>query len=60
MNVTCSRRGVSWCVIPGQEVERLLRICDPGGGLPVEATLEKAVAAVVRGPRSHLRMLPPT
>lgn len=57
VNVTCSRRGVTWCMIPGPEVERLLRICDPGGGLPVEATLEKAVAAVVRGPRSHLRMI---
>ncbi|WP_081809220.1 STAS domain-containing protein [Mycobacterium sp. URHB0044] len=60
VNVTCSRRGVTWCAIPGPEVERLLRICDPGGGLPVEPTLEKAVASVVRGPRSHLRMLPPT
>jgi anti-anti-sigma factor len=60
VNVTCSRRGVSWVVIPGAEVERLLRICDPGGGLPVAATLEKAFAAVVRGPRNHLRMLPRT
>jgi anti-anti-sigma factor len=60
VNVSCSRRGVSWVVIPGAEVERLLRICDPGGGLPVAATLEKAFAAVVRGPRNHLRMLPRT
>jgi anti-anti-sigma factor len=58
INVTCSRRGVTWVAIPGAEVERLLRICDPAGGLPVAATMETAVAAVVRGPRSHLRMLP--
>jgi anti-anti-sigma factor len=60
VNVTCSRRGVTWCMIPGQEVERLLRICDPGGGLPVAETLETAIAAVIRGPRSHLRMIPRT
>jgi anti-anti-sigma factor len=60
VNVACSRRGTSWVVIPGSEVDRLLRICDPGGGLPVANTLETAIAAVVRGPRRHLRMLPRT
>jgi anti-anti-sigma factor len=60
VNVTCSRRGVNWVVIPGREVERLLRICDPGGALPVAGTLESAVAAVVRGPRSHLKLIPRT
>jgi anti-anti-sigma factor len=60
INVTCSGGGVNWVVIPGREVDRLLRICDPGGGLPVATTLETAVAAVVRGPRSHLRMIPHT
>lgn len=60
LNVTCSRREMSWVVIAGREVHRMLRICDPGGALPVAATLEEAVAAVVRGPRNHLRMLPRT
>lgn len=60
VNVSCSRRGTDWVVIPGREVDRLLRICDPGGGLPVANTLETAMAAVVRGPRRHLRMLPRT
>jgi anti-anti-sigma factor len=60
INVTCSGSGVNWVVIPGREVDRLLRICDPGGGLPVATTLETAVASVVRGPRSHLRMIPRT
>jgi anti-anti-sigma factor len=58
VNVACSRRGTNWVVIPGGEVDRLLRICDPGGGLPVAKSLETAIAAVVRGPRRHLRMLP--
>lgn len=60
LNVSCSRRGISWVVIAGREVHRLLRICDPAGGLPVATTLENAVAAVVRGPRNHLRMIPRT
>jgi anti-anti-sigma factor len=60
INVTCSGSAVNWVVIPGREVDRLLRICDPGGGLPVATTLEAAVAAVVQGPRSHLRMIPRT
>jgi anti-anti-sigma factor len=60
INVTCSGDDVNWVIIPGREVDRLLRICDPGGGLPVANTLETAVAAVVRGPRSHLRMIPQT
>lgn len=60
VNVACSRRGTSWVVIPGSEVARLLDICDPGGGLPVANSLETAIAAVVRGPRRQLRMLPRT
>jgi anti-anti-sigma factor len=60
INVTCSGSGVNWVVIPGRDVDRLLGICDPGGGLPVATTLEAAFAAVARGPRSHLRMIPRT
>lgn len=60
INVTCSRRDVNWVLIPGREVSRLLRICDPQRGLPVAATLDAAIAAVSRPPRSHLRPLPVT
>lgn len=55
VNVTCSRRDVNWVVVPGVEVDRLLRICDPEGGLPVADTLESAIAVVTRPPRTHLR-----
>lgn len=58
VNVTCSRRDVSWVIVPGAEVERLLRICDPDGGLPVADSLESAIAAVSRPPRTHLRSIP--
>ena len=43
VNVTCSRRDMNWVVVPGREVSRMLRICDPERGLPVASTLEKAI-----------------
>ena len=43
VGVTCSRRDVSWVTVPGPAVERVLRICDPGAGLPVATTLESAI-----------------
>lgn len=57
VNVTCSRRDVFWVVVPGPEVDRLLRICDPDAGLPVAETLESAIAAVSRAPRTRLRSI---
>jgi anti-anti-sigma factor len=58
INVTCSRIEVNWVVVPGREVSRLLRICDPERALPVAETLDRAIGAVSRPPRNHLRTLP--
>jgi anti-anti-sigma factor len=58
VNVTCSRREVNWVVIAGVEVDRILRLCDPEGGLPVAGALESAIAAVSRPPRTHLKPIP--
>jgi anti-anti-sigma factor len=57
INVRCSQHSVNWVVIPGAEADRVLHICDPDGGLPVAATLEGAINAVIRPPRSHLRLV---
>lgn len=57
VGVTCSRRDVSWVAVPGAEVERVLRICDPGASLPVATTLEGAISAVSRPSRTQLRPL---
>lgn len=57
INVMCSRHAVNWVVLSGGEADRVLHICDPDGGLPVARTLESAVTAVVRPPRSHLRLI---
>ena len=57
INVMCSRHSVNWVVLAGTEVDRLLRVCDPDGGLPVANSMEAAVATVTRPPRSHLRLV---
>ena len=57
INVMISRRGVNWVVVPGPEVDRVLRICDPDGGLPVARSLDEAMATVSRPPRNHLRLV---
>jgi anti-anti-sigma factor len=58
INVTCSRRGVTLVVVSGAEVDRILRICDPAGGLPVARSLEAAIDAAAAPPPTHLRLVP--
>lgn len=57
INVMCSRHSVNWVAVAGHEVDRVLRICDPDGGLPVAPSVEAAIGAVIRPPRSHLRLV---
>ena len=47
----CERAGIDWILVPGLEVQRLLRICDPGGALPTATNIVAAVAALSRLPR---------
>jgi anti-anti-sigma factor len=35
INVICSRYGVSWVLLVGPQVRRVLRICDPDSTLPI-------------------------
>jgi len=57
VNVNCSRRGVAWVAVPNREVMRLLRVCDPGGGLPLAVTVEAAMAMLKQGPRCRLELI---
>jgi anti-anti-sigma factor len=57
INVMSSRHAVNWVVVPGEEVNRVLNICDPDGALPVAETLEEAMTAAIRPPRRHLRLV---
>jgi anti-anti-sigma factor len=58
INVMCSRFSVNWVLVAGTEVDRVLHICDPDGGLPVARSLDGAISAVIRPPRNHLRLVP--
>jgi anti-anti-sigma factor len=58
INVTCSRRGITLVLVSGSEVDRILRICDPAGGLPVARSLEAAIDAAAAPPPTHLRLVP--
>jgi anti-anti-sigma factor len=42
MGVSCSRIDVDWVIVPGREVRRMLRICDPDGELPLADSVEAA------------------
>ena len=56
VSVRCARAGLGWVVVPGAEVWRLLRICDPHGSLPAASTLDSAMAIVQDQP--HRRPQP--
>ena len=57
INVMCSRYSVNWVLVAGTEVDRVLHMCDPDGGLPVARSLDGAISDVVRPPRNHLRLV---
>lgn len=44
----CRRLGMDWVLVPGPEVERLLRICDPDRLLPTAPNIVSAVAGLAR------------
>ena len=50
VNVICTRYGVSWVLVVGQQVRRFLRICDPDNVLPLE---DSAVDHADAGPRDR-------
>ncbi|OBA63472.1 sulfate transporter [Mycobacterium sp. 1100029.7] len=41
INVVCSGAQLSWAMVASPAVERLLRVCDPDGTLPVTSALEE-------------------
>lgn len=59
LDMRCARRGLQWVVVPGAEAARALRVCDPDGLLTTAGNIVSAVAALARGPHSHLKLAPP-
>ncbi len=58
INVRCSRRGIDWIMVPGPEVSRMLRVCDPEGALATATNIVSAVATLARGPHRQLHLTP--
>lgn len=50
LHTRCARTGIDWVLVPGPEVQRLLRICDPDGTLPTAPNIVSAVATLSRLP----------
>lgn len=50
----CTRAGMNWVLVPGREVSRLLRVCDPDGILPTAPNIVSAVAALARAHTDRL------
>lgn len=50
----CLRASVDWVLVPGKEVERLLRVCDPDGILPTAPNIVSAVATLARSHTSQV------
>ena len=48
MSVSCTRIDVDWVIVPGGEVRRLLRICDPQAELPLADSVDSARARLDR------------
>lgn len=57
LNVRCAKAGVRWSMVPSAAVSRVLRICDPGGGLPAAITVDAALAASQGEPRRLLHLV---
>lgn len=53
ISACCEHNQVDWTVVGGVEVQRLLRICDPDGELPVEASREQAARRLSRVARNR-------
>lgn len=54
----CSRLGIDWVLVPGPEVARVLRVCDPDEQFTTAGNIVSAVAALARGPHTHLQLAP--
>jgi len=58
INTRCSRLGIDWVLVPGPEVTRILRVCDPDDVFNSAGNIVSAVAALARGPHTHLQLAP--
>lgn len=48
VHARCAQSGIDWVLVPGPEVERLLRVCEPDAILPTAPNIVAAVAGLAR------------
>jgi anti-anti-sigma factor len=48
-NLRCAAEGIDWVMVPSKAVSRLLQICDQDSMLPVQPTMEAALAVLPGG-----------
>lgn len=58
LNVQCVREKIRWALVPSAAVERVMRICDPDGTLPVCLDITGALTAVHEDPPRLLQLIP--
>lgn len=57
LNVRCAEAGACWAMVPSAAVNRVLRICDPQGGLSVVGTVDAALERARGGRRRLLQLV---
>jgi anti-anti-sigma factor len=57
LNVRCAKAGMRWVLVPSAAVKRVLRICDPEGGLPAATSVDAALAVTQGERRRRLRLV---
>lgn len=57
LNVQCVSGDIRWALVPGNAVNRLLRICDPDSALPICADVPAALTAVRKDPPQSLKLV---
>ncbi len=60
LNVQCVGEDIRWALVPGQAVNRVLRICDPDSALPICVDVPAALTAVQQEPPQSLELIPQT
>jgi anti-anti-sigma factor len=54
----CAAEGIEWVLVPSKAVSRVLSICDPESALPLQQTVEAALAALPSDSPPLLQLVP--
>lgn len=57
VNVVCAHAGVSWILLPSVSVSRVMQLCNPGGSLVPDGSVDAAVIPLRAGRPPRLRLV---